>query len=66
MATVAVTEKLHLKEKVNQMGTFMVLLVIAFIIFVPTYMIHHTLKNNKLRRLQIKDLKARERERRGD
>jgi hypothetical protein len=48
------------------MGTFMVLLVIAFIIFIPTYMIRHTLKQSKLRRLQIKDLKARERERRGD
>ena len=48
------------------MGTFIVLLFIAIVIFIPTYMIRHTLKQSKLRRLQIRDLKARERERRGD
>jgi hypothetical protein len=48
------------------MGTFIFLLVIAIIMFIPVYGIHQKRKQGKLRRLQIKDLEARERERRGD
>jgi hypothetical protein len=48
------------------MGTFIFVLVLAIIIFIPAYGIHSIRQRGKVRRLQIKDLKARERERRGD
>jgi hypothetical protein len=46
------------------MGTLIFLLVIAIIIFIPAYGIHSIRQRSKVRRLQIRDLQARER--RGD
>ena len=48
------------------MSSLIGFLIIAIILFIPTYAIWHTIQHNKARRLQIKDLKARDRERRGD
>jgi hypothetical protein len=48
------------------MGSLIGFLVIAIILFIPTYAIWHTIQHNKERRLHIQDLKARKRERRGD
>ena len=54
------------KKRTINMGTFIFFLVIAIIIFIPVYGIHQKRQQGKVRRMQIKDLKARDRERRGD
>jgi hypothetical protein len=46
------------------MSSLVGFLIIAIILFIPTYAIWNTIQHNKARRMQIEDLKARKRERR--
>jgi hypothetical protein len=45
------------------MGTFIFLLVIGIIIFIPVYGIHTQRQRGKVRRMQIKEMKDRKHQR---